>query len=226
VRRQTLVRITVLLLLVCLGAFGAAAGWIPPSASELRDRVGALGPLGPPAFVAVWIGLSNLHVPPPLLCAAAGLLFGTVFGTGVAIVAATLAACTQFLLGRYIVGEALRQRLRERAHRLSAFFERRGLLAVVYLRLVPGIPFVTLNYVAGLSSLRLRDLVVGTAVGIAPKTFAYVALGGSGSLAAPEARIAIALIVLIAVVGAVLAWRSSKRDQDQDPLPVPTRLVE
>ena len=40
-----------------------------------------------------------------------------------------------------------------------------------------------------------------------PRTFAWVALGGSlDDLGSPEARIAIALLVAMAVIGAVRLW--------------------
>ena len=46
-------------------------------------------------------------------------------------------------------------------------------------RIVPLLPFGLVNFSAGLTRLRYRDLALGTVVGAAPKVFAYVALGGS-----------------------------------------------
>ncbi|MEA2350747.1 MAG: hypothetical protein QOG86_1688, partial [Thermoleophilaceae bacterium] len=85
---------------------------------------------------------------------------------------------------------------------------RRGFWAVLYVRLIPGVPFNTLNYAAGLSRLRARDMFAGTALGFAPRTFAYAALGGSiSNLGAPEAKVALAVGGAMAVAGAVLARR-------------------
>ena len=51
-------------------------------------------------------------------------------------------------------------------------------------------------------------MAAGTAVGALPRTFAWVALGGSlDDLGSPEAKVAIALLVVMAVVGALLARR-------------------
>ena len=82
------------------------------------------------------------------------------------------------------------------------------------MRLAPGIPYNLVNYGAGLTSLKVWAMALGTAVGAAPRTFAWVALGGNlDNLRAPEAKVAIGLLVAMAVFGAVLARRqlSSER---------------
>ena len=51
-------------------------------------------------------------------------------------------------------------------------------------------------------------MTLGTVVGAAPKVFAYVALGGSLSdLTSPEALVAIGLLVVMALVGALVVRR-------------------
>jgi uncharacterized membrane protein YdjX (TVP38/TMEM64 family) len=51
-------------------------------------------------------------------------------------------------------------------------------------------------------------MAAGTALGAAPRSFAWVALGGNlDDLSSTEAKIAIALLVVMAVVGAFLARR-------------------
>jgi uncharacterized membrane protein YdjX (TVP38/TMEM64 family) len=96
----------------------------------------------------------------------------------------------------------------ERARRIDDFIDRRGFWAVLYMRLAPGIPYHLVNYGAGLTRLRTRDMALGTVVGALPRTFAYVALGGSISdLGSPTA---IAAIVLLAVTAAVGAWFSRR----------------
>jgi uncharacterized membrane protein YdjX (TVP38/TMEM64 family) len=212
-RSRALIRVAAFALLIGATGLAAAAGVIPTSADELERSVVGFGALGPAAFVIIAVGLSSLHLPPPLLSATAGLLFGTALGIPVALTALTLAACTQMLIGRYIAGKHLRSAVQERARRLDRLLERRGLLTVFYIRLIPGVPFADLNYVAGATSLRPRDLALGTAAGSAPKTFAYVALGGSlGNLAAPETWIAIGLLLVLALIGAMLARRQGVRE--------------
>ncbi|TML82855.1 MAG: TVP38/TMEM64 family protein [Actinobacteria bacterium] len=82
----------------------------------------------------------------------------------------------------------------------------RGFWAVLYLRLIPALPFNSLNYAAGLSRLRARHMFAGTGLGFAPRTFAYAAVGGSiSNIGSAEAIVAISIGVVMAVIGALLA---------------------
>ena len=179
-----------------------------PDAGKVRDWGEGLGVAGPLVFIpAAAVGLC-LFVPGPVLAGGAGLLFGTGPGTAVALSFVVLGAVMQMSISRYLAGDAARHLLPERVKRFDRFIEERGFWAVFYMRLAPGIPYNLVNYGAGLTALELRAMAAGTAVGALPRTFAWAALGGNlNDLGAPEAKIAIALLVLMAVVGAFLARR-------------------
>jgi len=93
---------------------------------------------------------------------------------------------------------------------------RRGFLTVLYARIVPGVPYTLVNYAAGLTPIALRSFVAATAIGVAPRAFAYTALGGSlGNLRSPEAYIAVAVLVVMALAGLALARRDLARTRIQ-----------
>jgi uncharacterized membrane protein YdjX (TVP38/TMEM64 family) len=203
-------RLRVIAFVAAIGALAAGttlSGNLPNS-GEVRDFGESLGWAGLLLWIPVTALLNSVFVPGPVLAGAAGLLFGTVVGTPLAIVAATVTACFQMAIGRYLAGAEVGRMLPERARRVDRFLERRGFWAVLYIRLAPGIPYTVVNYGAGLTRLRFRDMAAGTFIGGAPRTFAYVALGGSiQDIGSPESIAAIALLVLIAIVGAILARR-------------------
>ena len=187
-------------------AVAAATGSIP-AADDLRDWGNGLGPLGTfvavPAFVAL-----NLVVAWPVLAGATGFLFGTAAGTPVALAGITGAALSQMAIARYLAGDQVGRLLPARVARIEEFLERNGAIAVMESRILPLLPYSLVSYSGGLTRLRFRDMGVGTAIGAAPKVFAYVALGGSlSNLAAPEAKVAVALLVAVGVSGAVLVRR-------------------
>jgi uncharacterized membrane protein YdjX (TVP38/TMEM64 family) len=203
-------RLRVVAFVAAIGALAAGAtlsGNLPDS-GEVRDFGESLGWAGLLLWIPVSAVLSSVFVPGPVLAGAAGLLFGTVVGTPLALAGATVTACFQMAIGRYLAGAEVGRLLPERVRRIDAFLERRGFWAVLYIRLAPGIPYTVVNYGAGLTRLRFRDMAAGTAVGAAPRTFAYVALGGSiEDIGSPESVAAIALLVVIAIAGAILARR-------------------
>ena len=79
---------------------------------------------------------------------------------------------------------------------------------MLYARIIPGMPFAVVNYAAGLTPLRLPVFAAATALGAAPRAFAYTALGGSfGNWRSPETLVAAAVLVVMAVVGLALLRR-------------------
>jgi uncharacterized membrane protein YdjX (TVP38/TMEM64 family) len=206
-RRRALRRLAIYaLVLGAAFAIAAATGSIP-SAGELRDWGDGLGALGVVAAVPLFAVL-NLFIAWTILAGAIGLLFGTWVGTPVALLGVTGAALLQMAIARYLAGDQVGALLPTRAARVEAFLERNGLVAVMESRILPLVPYALVSYSAGLTRLRFRDMGLGTLVGGAPKVFAYVALGGSiTNLAAPEAKVAVALLLALGVAGALVVRR-------------------
>jgi uncharacterized membrane protein YdjX (TVP38/TMEM64 family) len=205
-RRVTALRIAVLA--VVAGA--AAILWISGSApstdrmERFGDDLGAAAPfVWPPVFA-----LLNFVVPWPVIAGVTGVIFGTAGGTALALAGVLLAACAQFGVARTVAGEALRRRVLERVPRIDAMLERNGFLAIFYSRIVPGVSWGMVNYAAGLARVRLREVLGATATAGAPKVFAYTALGGNlDDLSRPEAVVAVALLVVLAIGGLWVARR-------------------
>ena len=178
-----------------------------PSSSEARDFADDLGPLAPVLFVPLFV-LANFVVTWVILAGAAGLLFGTVAGTPLALAGVTAAALTQMAIARKLAGEHRGRLLPERTRQIEKFLTDNGAVAVMESRIVPLVPYGAVNYSCGLTHLSYRDMALGTAVGAAPKVFAYTALGGSlDDLTSPEALSALALILILGIGGALFVWR-------------------
>jgi uncharacterized membrane protein YdjX (TVP38/TMEM64 family) len=143
--------------------------------------------------------------PAALIAGAAGSLLGTAAGTAIALAAVAAGATLCAGLARAVATPAARSAFGERVARAIAWFEARPMRSVVVSRLVPGLPFNATSYVLGLTDIRLRVVAGGTAVGFAPRCFAYVALGGSlRDLSSPEARFALGASAVLAVLAIVL----------------------
>jgi len=194
------------------------------SAQRVRDWVDGYGAAGPLVFIALSACLTVALFPGPLLAGASGLLFGTALGTPVSIAAATLGATLAFCLARWIARDAVEDIAPPRVQAARGWIGERGFLSVLYARLAPGLPYTLVNYAAGLAPIRLRDFVLATAIGCAPRAFAYTALGGSLSdLSKPEAIVAIVVLVVMAVAGVVLGRRHARGQPSSSPSPVRSR---
>ena len=180
-----------------------------PSAQGVRDWVDGAGAAAPLVFVLVSAALTCALFPGPLLAGASGLLFGTALGFPLSLTAATLGACTAFTISRRVGGDAVEPVAGRRLLALRDLVSRRGFVSVLYARIVPGAPYSLVNYAAGLTRIRLLVFAAATALGAAPRAFAYTALGGSLSdLSSPEALVAVAVIAVMALTGLVLVGRN------------------
>jgi uncharacterized membrane protein YdjX (TVP38/TMEM64 family) len=189
-------------LLLVLGV--AAINGSLPSPEEVRDWAEGLGDLAYVAFVPLFV-IANFVIPWGILAGAAGLLFGTAAGTPLALAGVTGAALAQMLVSRRLAGGHHGSLLPERVRGLESFLTRHGTVAVMESRIVPLLPYGAVNFSAGLTTLRFREMALGTVVGGAPKVFAYTALGGSlTDVGSPEGVAALVLILALALAGALL----------------------
>jgi uncharacterized membrane protein YdjX (TVP38/TMEM64 family) len=199
-----------------LGAYGLVVGTVLgtllvtgsiPSSEEARDWADGLGDAAYVAFVPLFVAV-NFVIWWPILAGAAGLLFGTAVGTGLVLAAVTASSVTQMFVARRLAAGHHGNLLPQRTRAIEEFLTRHGAIAVMESRIVPLLPWGIVNFSAGLTRLRYRDLALGTVVGAAPKVFAYVALGGSlDDLTSPEATVAILLLVTLAALGALFVRR-------------------
>lgn len=122
----------------------------------------------------IFILASLLMVPVTALTAAAGLVFGPAVGVAVAWSATTASAALGHWVGQRLWRESVRRLAGDRLNALSRRLARRGVLSSAFVRVVPVAPFTVVNLVAGASHVRLRDFVLGTALGVLPGTVVLV----------------------------------------------------
>jgi uncharacterized membrane protein YdjX (TVP38/TMEM64 family) len=184
------------------------------SPQRVRGWIDGYGVAGPLVFIAVSSLLTVVLFPGPLLSGASGLMFGTALGTPVSIVAATTGAALAFALSRWWAHDAVVDTFghHERLQALRAWVGARGFESVLLARIAPGVPYNLVNYAAGLTPIALGTFTLATAIGVAPRAFAYTALGGSiGNLGSPAAIVAICLLAAEGAVGIWLLRRAGFR---------------
>lgn len=155
-----------------------------PDRSQLRAEFGSLGVGAGFAFAGLYAAVSLSPLPKTVFTLAAGALFGLAEGLIVVLAGATVGAVAAFSLAR-LLGRDLVVRLVDARGARGALFDaalrRHGGRTILIARLIPVVPFTAVNYLSGVTAVRPRDFVLGTAVGIVPATAAYVTVGAYGS---------------------------------------------
>jgi uncharacterized membrane protein YdjX (TVP38/TMEM64 family) len=146
-----------------------------------------LGPMGAIAFILLYIIATVAFIPGSLLTLGAGVVFGVLLGSVYVFVGATLGATAAFLVGRYLARGWVTQKIADnpRFRAIDEAVGHEGFKVVLLTRPSPIFPFTGLNYAYGLTSVGLKDYILGS-IGMIPGTLFYVYIG---SLAASVATV-------------------------------------
>ena len=172
-----------------LGLAALAAMLLLPVADWLRAALrltSRLGWWGPILLSCLYIVTTVLALPGVILTLGAGAAFGVAMGVAIVSIGSTLGATAAFLVGRHVARDWLRRRIEQRP-RFQAVDEavrEDGFRIVLLTRLSPVFPFVIMNYVYGLTSVRLRTYVLASWLGLLPGTVLYVWIGTFVQMAA------------------------------------------
>ena len=184
------------------------------SLEGIRGTLDDLGMAAPLVYVVLYGVVTVLLLPGTPFTVGAGLLFGPALGSATALIGATLGATLSFLVGRLIGRSAVEQLAGRRVQAIDDFLSTRGFIAILMVRLIPLFPFNVVNLVCGVTALKLRDYVLGTAIGIIPGTILLAALGGSiDDPTSPVFLGALAGFVALTVISGLVARRMRARDR-------------
>ena len=174
-------------------------------------------PFAPLIVIGGFVLGGLLVIPLMMLIAATGIVFGPWLGMLYSLLGATLSAVFVYSIGRKVGRDAVRRVAGRRINDLSRRIAKRGLLAMLFVRIVPIAPFSIINLVAGTSHLRFRDFLLGTILGLLPGTI-LISFFVDRIVAAVRhpGPVTFALLALVAgvAIGGTLAVRARLKRSD------------
>jgi uncharacterized membrane protein YdjX (TVP38/TMEM64 family) len=170
------------LLAIPVGLAALAAVYSVPTGEwllALVEEIRGAGAAGVSIFAGAYVAATVLLLPGSVLTAGAGFAYGPVWGTLLVSPLSVGAAALAFVLGRTVARGWIARRIagNPRFRAIDEAIGDSGFKIVLLLRLSPLFPFSLLNYALGLTRVRLRDYVAGSALGMLPGTVLYVYLG-------------------------------------------------
>lgn len=208
----------IFLLIALVGALIVLAGhWDLVHPDTIRGWVRDAGVLGPVVFMLLFAVSAVLFVPGTVMTLAGGALFGPWLGTFYNISGATLGALISFLIARYLARDWAQRRAGRRLRLMMLGVEEEGWKFVLAMRLA-GFPYFVLNYMLGLTPVRVIAYTVASFFGMLPAlaagTYAghvgFQAMGGEEGVLG-KIVIAIALVGLAALIPIVVRIVRRKR---------------
>jgi phosphatidylserine/phosphatidylglycerophosphate/cardiolipin synthase-like enzyme/uncharacterized membrane protein YdjX (TVP38/TMEM64 family) len=200
--------------LVALAAVAAAWRWTPLRDLIALESLVALArtvqdsPIAPFMVLASYVIAGLLVIPITVVIVVTGVVFGPWLGGVYALGGALLSAFVTYALGRKLGRNTVRQLAGPRLNRITRRLARRGVVAIAVIRLLPIAPFSIVNAVIGASRIRLRDFMIGTAIGMAPGIAMTVIFVDrvTAAVVDPGRRTFVALAAVIALLVAVAVY--------------------
>lgn len=181
-------------------------------AEPFRDWVEERGPIGVVVFILV-MALSVLFAPIPNvpIFIAAGLAWGPVLGTVYCMAGLTLGSACAFWISRRFGRKYLARLIgHHAAARIDHMVETMGGRVVFWTRLMPGVNFDWISFVAGMTAVRFRTFIVYSFLGMIPPTAVTVAMG-DGLTKNPAITLALGGFWVVSVVAtAIYFWMRRK----------------
>jgi uncharacterized membrane protein YdjX (TVP38/TMEM64 family) len=188
---------------VLVGIAGARllAPWLPQFAGTMHG----VGAWAPALFVIAYVIATLFMLPAFLLIIVGGAVFGMVEGTVLSMVGALLGGTCAFLVARYFARDLVARRVA--AHPALAAIDRTigedGMKLVFLVRLASVVPFVLTNYALGVTRVRFRDFVIGSA-GLVPTVLTYAAYGSASQALTVNGKPAVPPFVIVLGVSAAV----------------------
>jgi phosphatidylserine/phosphatidylglycerophosphate/cardiolipin synthase-like enzyme/uncharacterized membrane protein YdjX (TVP38/TMEM64 family) len=131
----------------------------------------------PLLVILAYAPASVVMFPRPVITLFAVVAFGPWLGFAYAMAGVEFAAWLSYVVGQRLSRGTVRRVAGQRLNRVIDVLQRRGLIAITALRLVPLAPFSVEGVVAGALRIKLWHFMVGTAIGILPGTLAATVFG-------------------------------------------------
>src|SRR5450432_109753 len=164
--------------------------------------------ISPLIFIFAFVLFGVLALPIWWLQILAGAAFGLVGGIVMSQIAYTMAAIAAASIARFLLADWFQNRVESHVKKLKALDEklgRNGLLVVCVVRLSHFFPAGISNYAFGLTTISLRDIVIGSFLGGIPTAAFYSAVGAAQHPLQDWRYITALALVNISIIAIVLA---------------------
>ena len=170
-------------------------------------------------FFLVYVITMVLAIPAaPIMTLGAGLVFGPWLGTLLVNLGDTLGAVLGFIAARFLIRDWLENKFRDSVTAFNKKTEKNAAKYILFVRMVPVMPFFLVNILSGLTQIPLRTFALATLLGSLPITFIFVGAGNRLAtinsieeiISPGTIGILLALGLVIVAPGIYSSWKEKK----------------
>jgi uncharacterized membrane protein YdjX (TVP38/TMEM64 family) len=180
-------------------------------------------PVAPLLVIVAYVVGSIVFFPRTLLTLGTVLAFGPWLGFVYAMLGVLVAALLTYYLGRLVSRDTVRHIAGEKINKITNTLRRKGLIAVVAVRMLPIAPFDVVNIVCGATRIKLWHFMAGTFIGMLPGMLAATVFGDQLKSAMGDGKMNWWIVAVIALLfaGSIFIARRYlfKGDGSESPQP-------
>ncbi len=146
-----------------------------------------------------------------------GFVFGVIPAVALINISSVAGASLAFLLAKYVAGKKIQEKYGDKLARFNRELAKNGHIYLIFLRISPILPFFMVNYLAGLTKIRLRTIIWTTSLGMLPGSVAFTYAGrqlgtikSASDLYSPRVIAAYVLIALAILLPMIIRKRRGK----------------
>jgi len=129
-------------------------------------------------YMAVYIVMAGFSIPGgSVMMLAGGAVFGIAHGTVIVALSSAIGGTLAFLVVRFLFRDYFQRHFAEKLKPVNREIEKKGMLYLLSLRLVPVIPYFLVNLFMGITPIRTAAFFTATLIGMLPTTVVYVNAG-------------------------------------------------
>jgi uncharacterized membrane protein YdjX (TVP38/TMEM64 family) len=139
------------------------------SPDVIKHFVQGFGPWAIVVFIALY-ALNTISLLPPIgiMSLTAGFIFGPVWGSVAIMFGTFLGTSSTFFISRYFAGPFVQNIIKGKGKEFQDKLDKNGFKVILFIRLIPLLPWEIVNYAAGLSKIKYRDYILATLIGVFP----------------------------------------------------------
>ena len=139
------------------------------SPDVIKHYILGFGPWALVIYIILYaVNTISLLPPIAIMSLAAGFIFGPLKGSVALMVGSFIGTTATFYISRCFGARYIDQIIKGKAREFQETLDRNGFKVIVFIRLIPILPWEVVNYAAGLSRIHYRDYILATMIGIFP----------------------------------------------------------
>ncbi len=184
---------------------------------EIRDYIISFEVYAPLIYIVLFTIVPLTLFPDSILAIAGGMIFGLVNGTIYTMIGAVCGASLSFYLSKTFGQTLLKFLLGKHSNLSIEKFKGKGFLFILFLRLIPLIPFDIISYSAGLSEIKYKGFILATVFGIIPGVLVFTNIGDKSiDIGSDAFYVSLALLIGLIAITVIIKKKISVKQMNNE----------